>query len=331
MEQFQISSYSKMKIIQFFFSVVGISFYLALIILFHFYYDCIRFIKEKIFSFILVHSLTSLISLFIKDPTYNLFFNYFSHTFQLYLFLYFIDKCLVSSPITIDKGKMEIEYKIYIILIFMLCTFPFNKYFGLFEKTFLDQNAISMILSILFYEQIRGKMQFIIYILNERKALSANPDMPYEMIFYYYNMYKMINNYFYTSFLFFLLMLGAKILENFVQYKITFQFIAYFLYLSAIYTLVIGCILFFYCLNRKDLNYKKRNKREKLENIDERQKFTIIDVESNYDDIDENMNFALSSSNDKRKKKNKNNKIKHNEKINFKQYEEDKGNKTEKE
>ena len=310
MDQLQISSYPVLKIVQFIFSVLGILFYFALIFLFHFYYHCIRFIKEKIFSFILVHSLTSLLVLFIENPTYNLFFKYFSNIIQLYLILYFFDKCLKLTNIPIDKN-IKINYKIYIILIFMICTFPFSKYLPIFEKPFFDQNPILLILCILLFEQIRGKMEIIIEIFHEND-------------FYYYNIYKMINNYFKASFFLFLLTISAKILDNFLIYKNILLFITYFLNLSAVYVMAIGCILFFYCLNRDDLKIKKKYKKENEENNDEKNKFRVIDVEAdiNQDDVDKNTDFTSHLFNEKRKSKNKSHKKKEKGNINLKQYEE---------
>ena len=334
MEQFQISSYPKKQIIQFIVSVLELLFYIALILLFKFYFHRLKFIKEKIFTFILVHSLTSLLSLFIKNPIQNILFNYLGQIIQFYLLLFFIDKCLISSKLNIDKSKVEINYKFYIILIYMICTFPFNKSLGIFEKSFFDQNAIVMILCILFFEEFREKMQILIGYLNERKSISINSDMPHEIAFYYYNIFNLIYNYFYTSFLLFLLNLGAKMLENFVSYKITFQFIAYFLNLSAIYILVIGSILFFYCLNRNE--FQKSIKDKKEENLEEGQNFRVIDVEINddSDDFDENKDLSSSTSNKKRKRKNKSNNKEINQKDKvkkkYKKYEEDKVNEDDK-
>ncbi len=203
-----MNSISMYIIMESIFSIIGVFFYISLILLFGFYYKCLIFIKENIFTFILVNSLTPLISLFINNPIYKNVFSFLSQTIQFSLILYFIDKCFTSPNLSKDKKDFEISYKIYIILIFMISSFPFYNYLELFEKTIFDQNVIRMVPIILLYEQIREKFQILFDYLNEKKVKPNDSDMPHEIVYYYYNIFKIISKMFYTSFFLFFLYLG---------------------------------------------------------------------------------------------------------------------------
>ena len=66
-------------------------------------------------------------------------------------------------------------------------------------------------------------------------------------------------------------------MDNFINYKITIQYVSFIVNLLAIYFLTIGCILFFYSSNRNKIEkHKKKNK--KLENSEESQSFRVIDA-----------------------------------------------------
>ena len=55
----------------------------------------------------------------------------------------------------------------------------------------------------------------------------------------------------------------TKILECILNYKIIFEYIAFFINVFAVYSLVISCILLFFVLNKNILEkYKKGNKKD---------------------------------------------------------------------
>ncbi len=302
-----MNSISMYIIMESIFSIIGVFFYISLILLFGFYYKCLIFIKENIFTFILVNSLTPLISLFINNPIYKNVFSFLSQTIQFSLILYFIDKCFTSPNLSKDKKDFEISYKIYIILIFMISSFPFYNYLELFEKTIFDQNVIRMVLIILLYEQIREKFQILFDYLNEKKVKPNDSDMPHEIVYYYYNIFKIISKMFYTSFFLFFLYLGLKLFgKHAFNFKTTFEYICLFINLFAIYSLIIGCILFFYSLNKNNLETHQKSARRK-ESFDESQTFKVINVDIAQDDIDENIEHFSRKRRKKRKKEKKKN------------------------
>lgn len=302
MDQLKIYSLPKYIILQTVFSLLGVFFYISLIFLFCFYYKNLGFIKQNIFTFILVNSLSPLILLFIDNPTYKIAFSFFSETIQFSLILYFIDNCLTSSNISKDNKEFQIDYKIYIILIFMISSFPFNNYLDLFEKTIFDQNVIKMVLIILFHEQIREKLKNLLEYLND-KINSNDSDMPHEIAYYYYNICKIISKMFYTSFILFFIYFILKLFDHhFFTYKITLEYICFFINLFAIYSLVVGCILFFYSLNRNKLLKIDEKIFRKENSLEETQTFRVIDVDIPQEDINENTEH---SSNKKRKKEKK--------------------------
>ena len=284
-----MNSISMYIIMESIFSIIGVFFYISLILLFGFYYKCLIFIKENIFTFILVNSLTPLISLFINNPIYKNVFSFLSQTIQFSLILYFIDKCFTSPNLSKDKKDFEISYKIYIILIFMISSFPFYNYLELFEKTIFDQNVIRMVPIILLYEQIREKFQILFDYLNEKKVKPNDSDMPHEIVYYYYNIFKIISKMFYTSFFLFFLYLGLKLFgKHAFNFKTTFEYICLFINLFAIYSLVVGCILLFYSINRNKLERPEKNLKRK-DALEDLETFRVIEIDCSQEDIDESM------------------------------------------
>ena len=303
MDQLNINIFPKFSIMQLFFGILGIFFYISLIFLFSCYYRCLSFIKEKIFTFILLNSLTLSISIFIESATKKFIFVYISNTIQFTLILCFLDNCFRSHFLSKDVNDLEINYKLYIILIFMLCSLPLSKYLSVSDKNIFDQNTIKLILSILFYEQIREKIQNLIDYLKEKKINASDSDIPYNIAYYYYKSFLMINSIFYASFIFFIIYFILIILDNFVNYKITIQYVSFFMNLLGIYLLIIGCILFFYSSNRNKIE-KHRKENKKIDNSEESQSFRVIDVNVTPEDVDENVVPSVEIKKKNKRKKN---------------------------
>lgn len=282
----QLKLLPNFTIIKSFFAILGVLFYIALIFLFNYYYRCLSFIKEKIFTFIFINSLSSLISAYIHEPTKQFIFVYTSNTIQFYLILFFIDKCLSSNNLSKDKKDLEINFKIYIILLFMLVHLPISKYLTVSKRNLFDLNAIKLILCLLFYEHIREKIQMLIYYFKDKASYNSEFDLSYNS--YYYKFLKMINSIFSTSFVFFILYYIIKIIDKVLEYKITFQYLTFFINLLAVYFMVIGCILFFYCINREQLE-KNKKINKKSDNSEESQNFRVINIDVTPRDIDENV------------------------------------------
>lgn len=263
----QLKLLPNFTIIKSFFAILGVLFYIALIFLFNYYYRCLSFIKEKIFTFIFINSLSSLISAYIHEPTKQFIFVYTSNTIQFYLILFFIDKCLSSNNLSKDKKDLEINFKIYIILLFMLVHLPISKYLTVSKRNLFDLNAI-------------------IYYFKDKASYNSEFDLSYNS--YYYKFLKMINSIFSTSFVFFILYYIIKIIDKVLEYKITFQYLTFFINLLAVYFMVIGCILFFYCINREQLE-KNKKINKKSDNSEESQNFRVINIDVTPRDIDENV------------------------------------------
>ena len=185
----------------------------------------------------------------------------------------------------------------------MICSFPFTKIFVTFEKNLFEQNAVKMILTVLLYEHIREKLYNILDYLDEKKLNTNEKDvyLPYMKAHYYHKIIKTINSIFFISFILFIILLIIKILDNLINYKLTFQYSSLFVNLLAIYVLIIGCILFFYSLNKSQLEkHKKGDKKESIDDLNS-QKFRVIDVEITNTDGDGNMGVSY-----RKRKRNKN-------------------------
>ena len=273
--------------IQLSFSLIGILFYFSIIILFLFYYNCIILIKEEIFSFIFITSVLSLIEIFIDNETFRSLFIYITQIIAFSLLLVYLNKCLTQKIIVEDIKDLEINDKIYILLIFMLCSFPFQSFLDLqiFER--YVQYILKMVLAALLYYLIYKRMKLIIERLNEQK-LESKKENNYLMGSkenYYVKMIKTINMMYLIGFILLILFMGIKI----YMLHIYTEYIEYFgktVYYSGFSSIILAELLLFFCINKLELE----NGIRKGKINSSIKKFVIVKI-FNQDDNDENINF----------------------------------------
>ena len=273
--------------IQLSFSLIGILFYFSIIILFLFYYNCIILIKEEIFSFIFITSVLSLIEIFIDNETFRSLFIYITQIIAFSLLLVYLNKCLTQKIIVEDIKDLEINDKIYILLIFMLCSFPFQSFLDLqiFER--YVQYILKMVLAALLYYLIYKRMKLIIERLNEQK-LESKKENNYLMGSkenYYVKMIKTINMMYLIGFILLIFFMGIKI----YMLHIYTEYIEYFgktVYYCGFSSIILAELLLFFCINKLELE----NGIRKGKINSSIKKFVIVKI-FNQDDNDENINF----------------------------------------
>lgn len=273
--------------IQLSFSLIGIFFYLSIAFLFFFYYNSICFLREEIFSFILLNSVFSLIELFIDDANYRILFTYSTQVILFSLLLLHINKCFTQKKIVENIEDLELKNKIYVILIFMLIFFPFDFYFNLqvIEKCALD--IVKVVLTVFLYFFIFKRIKLIQQRLKEQQIKSKNA-VNYAMDSkenYYLKMTKTINTMYQVGFLFFTIYLSVKIYLLY-NYNEVIEFIAKFGDYFGIACLMLAELLFFFCSNKIEL--EKGIRKGRFNN--KIKKFVIIKI-FNQEDIDDIINF----------------------------------------
>ena len=273
--------------IQINFSLVGIFFYLTNIILFLFYYNCIVFIKEEIFSFIFLKSITFLIELFIDDHVSRYLFKYFSQVIVFSFLLFHINKCLTQKKIIEDIKGLEINDKIYIMLIYMLSFFPYEF---MFEFQFFErvlQLVIKMVLAIYFYSYVDKKIKIMLDRLREQQIKSKN-EINYLMGCkenYYLKMLRTINSMYLTALILYIctMLIYISLLYNLNEFV---KIVGKFCFFGAFAIIILAQLLFFFCSNKIEL--EKAFRKGKLNSGIK--KFMIIKI-FNQVDLDENNSF----------------------------------------
>lgn len=276
--------------IQFSFSLIGIFFYISLIILFFFYYNCLFFIKEGIFSFILIKSLVSFIEAFIESDTFRVIFLYISQIILFSLLLIHLNQCLIQRKIVEDINGLEINDKKYILFIYIICFFPYEYCFNLQLLENLCHIILKIVLCVLLYGQIDRRIKLMMEKINE-KQIKAKGDLNYvlgQRENYYLKMLKTIDSMILFGFILFILYYSFNmcLLNN------NNEIIKFFSELAndcAIASICLSQLLFFFCSNKIELERGLRKSRlnSKIK------KFVIIKIfnRSNQEDIDENYNL----------------------------------------
>jgi hypothetical protein len=140
------------------------------------------------------------------------------------------------------------------------------------------------------------------YLKDKKMTNSAIPDiyLPYMRAHYYYTNFNKINSIFYLSLILAISYYALKILNLFLEdWKLILKILCLFIKESFYCSLIIACFIFFYILNKNQLNKANRRKEEggEEENL---AKFTVIDV-----DIQQDENSNLTERKRKREKKSK--------------------------
>ena len=282
-KEFLVIEFSK---IQLHFSLVGIFFYFSIVFIFLYYLDNSSFIKDEIFSFIFIKSLSSLILLFITDEKYKAIFSYISQVISFGLILSHINKCITQKRIVYNIKGLRINDKIYIVLIFMLSFFPFESFIKLELYEILFINATKVLLTIFLYYHINKKIKLLLERLKQQeiKSKQDNDKLNGKKDIYYSKMIISINSMYFKGFTSFILyiLINTYLIYNFNEY---IDYIAKFFYFISFIFMSLAGLLFFFCSNRIELDKLFRN--EKFKNNSK--KFEMI----NQEDSDEEENKIL--------------------------------------
>ena len=237
-------------------SFIGLFFYLSIIILFSFYYNCLFLIKEEIFSYILLKSLFSLIESVIESDEIRNVFVFLTQIILFSLLLFHLNRCFTQKKIVEDTTDLEIKDKKYIILIYILCLIPLDSYFTFLTSEMIAQNIIKMALILWFYKSIDKKIKIMIDRVNLQQSKSAednkNNDILKNSENYYVEMLKSINSMHCAGAVLFVFCFSINIYTSYFQNEI----IKYFSYMvrdSALFFISLAQLLFFYCSNKIEL------------------------------------------------------------------------------
>ena len=270
-------------------SFIGIFFYLSIMILFSFYYNCLFLIKEEIFSYILLKSLFSLIESAIESDEIRMVFVFITQIILFSLLLFHLDRCFTQKKIVEDTTDLEIKEKNYIILIYILCLIPFDSYFTILTSEMIAQNIIKAALIIMFYKSIEKKIKIMIDRLNQQQAKSTkvnkNSDILENNESYYIEMLQSINSMYSAGAVLFVFCFLINIYTSYYQNELI-QYFSDMVKDSALFFISLAQLLFFYCSNKIELEQSlKKNKIN-----DAFKKFVKIKI-FNQDDADENSSF----------------------------------------
>lgn len=306
--------------IHLFFVFVGFILYLTAIILFKVFFDKLSLIKNEIFTFIFINSFKSFLEILLSPSITKEFIIYLFGIIEFYLVIAYINKSLTTNKISENNNQIyELEYRYYIILCFVISSFPYENVVNLSGKYIFSYDTINIILSILFFRYINIKMQLLLDCLKEKKTQNSETTdiyLTYMKAEYYYTQFSIINIIFYATLFFVLIYNVIKILNLFFEWK-TLSIYLILIFKEAIYcSIMAGGLIFFISLNI--YNYVEPEKRNNESGDDlHLSNSSVIEVEIQQE---ENTN------NSKRKKKGKKKKEKKNNKNEDEDSEKEKGN-----
>ena len=292
-------------LIHLFLAILGFLIYVISYLFLQFYYSSPSLIRQEFFIFILFNSFESLVEIIISPSLKKELIIYAFGIIKFYLIIIYLNKCFTSRKISPYNSDFELDYKYFLLFIYIIISFPFEKCFILSEKYIFSSNIIIIILVFFLFRYIIGKMGILFDYLKDKKMTnSAIPDiyLPYMRAHYYYSNFNKINSIFYLSLILAICYYSLKILNLFLEdWKLILKFLSLFIKESLYCSLIIACFIFFYVLNKNQLNKANRRKEEggEEENL---AKFTVIDV-----DIQQDESANLSERKRKREKKSKNN------------------------
>lgn len=289
--------------INFFFSTIGIIFYLISCLSIELYFKASNLIKSEIFTYILFHSFEHIVGVILPQSS-NPIFLYFFGIVEFFLILSYLNKCFSSKNISENTSLYKLEYKYFILAIFILVSFPYEFYFKLIDQYIFSLYIIKLILSILFYRYIDIKMSLILEYLKDKKVTSSSiPDiyLPYIKANFYYTNFNKIDKMFCLIFVLVIIYYIVNILNLFFDFKMLYKYLQ-FGFQEIIYLfIVVSCLTYFYCLNKDSFNNKKiiREEASNLNNL----KVIDIDIDINHED-DENISENKVGINNKNKNEN---------------------------
>ena len=285
------------------FSLSGLIFYLISFILFNFCYKCPSLIKKEIFTFIFLTSIKTIIETLFPFSLANYLISYFIGIISFYLIIVYLDKCLTSKKLSIDSFYFELTNKIYLFLIFLICSFPVVNIWKLSKNYIITENIIYIIIAITFYLYINSKFNLLLDYLSEKQITSSKiPDiyLPYMKAYSYYNSFKCAKIIFFFSLILIIFHFCLNISKIFLENKYL-CLIALITEKISLFCLILGNLVLFYTLYKKLLGIGKN------EDVDEEGRnisnFTVIDVDIQQDDKEDLTNFSIRSKKEKKNKK----------------------------
>ena len=287
--------------IHLFLAILCFLFYIISFLSLKFCYSAPSLIKKEFFTFILFNSFESVIEIIFSSSIKKELIIYFFGIIKFYLIISFLNKCFTSRKISPYNSSFELEHIYLSVFVFMIISFPFEIWFVLTAKSIISSNIIDIIFVIILFKFINGKMGLLLDYLKDKKMTnSAIPDiyLPYMRAHYYYKNFNKINSIFYLSLILVNCYYSIKIIGLYLDdWKIMLKLLAIFIKESFYCSLIIACFIFFYSLNKNQLNKANKGKEEggEEENL---AKFTVIDVDIQQDD-----NSNLSERKRKREKK----------------------------
>lgn len=284
--------------IHLFFVFVGFLIYLTAIILFQLFYRRLSYIKREIFNYILLNSIKSFLEIILYSSIKKEFILYFIGIIEFYLLITYINRALTSQKISENYQGYELEYRYFILLGFIIVSFPYEKFFNLTGKYIFSLYTINIVLAILLFRYVNIKMQLLLDYLKEKKLTNSEiPDiyLSYMKANYYYNNFNNINIIFDVTLIFVIIYNLIKILDLFFEWK-ELSIYLNLIFEECIYcSLIAGCLIFFFSLNKDSLLSPGIRKLGNGETINIA-KYTVVDVDIQQD---ESINYT------KRKKKDK--------------------------
>ena len=268
-------------------AILGFLIYIISFLSFQFCYSAPSLIRKEFFIFILFNSFESLVEIIFSSSMKKEVFIYCFGIIKFYLIILYLNKCFTSKKISPYNSSFELEYVCLSVFLFIIISFPFEKFFILSSQYIFCSNLINIIFVFILFKYIKGKMALLLDYLKDKKTTnSAIPDiyLPYMRAHYYYTNFNKINSIFYLSFILAIFYYSLKIIILFLDdWKLILKFLALFIKESFYCSLIIACFIFFYILNKNQMNKANRRKEEggEEENLT---KFTVIDVDIQQDE-----------------------------------------------
>lgn len=281
MEEYEIYMY-----IRLFFTFIGIIFYLLACVLFELYFKAPNLIKTDIFTYIFFHTFKNFLGMIL--PKYpSEIFTYCLGIIEFFLILSHLNKCFTSKNISESTNLYELKHRYLILIIYAICSFPFEVFFKLIDQYIFSLYILNLILSIIFFRYINIRMNLILdYLKGKRVMNSSIPDiyLPYVKANFYFVNFNKINNIFNLILILVIIYHVLIILNLFFDRKILNIYLI-FLYQEIIYIIIIiANLMYFYCLNR-DLLIGNKMPKEETTALN---KFRVIDVDIQHEE-DENI------------------------------------------
>jgi len=297
----QESNFTLHIITQIIFSCTGLIFYLISYILLAFYFKYPTLIKKEIFTFIFLYSLKLLLEVIFSTSNICYIICYLIGIIAFYFLITFVNKSLTSKKLSDNSINFELIHKHYIFLTYIICTLPIIQIYSLSEKYVLADNLIKIIVIVFIYRYLKSKINALIEHLKEKKVTNTTiPDiyLPYMRAYYYYTTFNSVNLIFFDSFILIICSYSLNIIYILLKIKFLMYATTICETLSKFF-FIFGCLMLFYSLNKQYFGIGKTEEEGNISN------FTVIDVDIQQEEKEENSGFTIRKKKDKKNQKNK--------------------------